>query len=158
MDLENGDTADLVRAIDQNLAIEPPGSEQGWIENLGPVRRSQQHYTCLRIESVQLHQELVQSLLFFIISASYRADAAGPSQGIQFVDENDARRDLSGLLEQIANSCGADADKHFDEFRSADRKEWHTRFPGDRASEQRLSVPGGPTSSTPFGMRAPSRA
>ena len=135
MDLENGNAANLVRPIDEDLAIEAPGSEQGWIENLRPVRRSQQHNPRLRIETVQLHEQLVERLLFFIIAAKHRADATGPSQGIQFIDEDYARCDLSGLLEQITHARCTDANKHLDEFRSADRKEWHMRFSGNRASE-----------------------
>ena len=64
------------------------------------------------------------------------------SDGVDFVDEDDARRGLLALLEHVAHAPGADADKHFDEIRAADRKERHIGFAGDGAREQRLARAG----------------
>jgi len=43
------------------------------------------------------------------------AGAAFAADGVDLVDEDDARRDALGLVEQIAHAAGADADEHFDE-------------------------------------------
>ena len=82
---------------------------------------------------------------------------AASAQRVQLVDENDAGRGLARLIEQVAHARGADADEHFDEFRAGDREERHAGLAGHRPRQQVLPVPGGPTSRTPFGTRAPSR-
>ena len=61
------------------------------------------------------------------------------ADGVDFVDEHDARRVFLSLLEQVAHARGADADEHLDEVRTADREERNVRFAGDRASEQGLA-------------------
>ncbi|KAF2989337.1 hypothetical protein MJC1_03487 [Methylocystis sp. MJC1] len=61
---------------------------------------------------------------------------------VDFVDEDDARRVLLGLLEHVAHAAGADADEHFDEVGAGDREEGHARFAGDGAGEQRLTRAG----------------
>ena len=65
--------------------------------------------------------------------------AAGAAQRVEFVDEDDRRRLLARLLEQIAHPRRADADEHFDEFRAVDREERHAGLAGHRAREQRLA-------------------
>ena len=65
--------------------------------------------------------------------------AAMPSDRVDFIDEDDARRVLFALLEQIAHAAGADADKHLDEVRTGNRKERNVRFAGDRPRQQRLA-------------------
>lgn len=43
MNLEDLDTPLLVRSINEDLAIEPPGTQQRGIENFRPVSRCEQH-------------------------------------------------------------------------------------------------------------------
>ena len=47
-----------------------------------------------------------------------------------------------GLLEQVADPAGADADEHLDEVRAGDRVERHAGLAGDGAGEQRLAGAG----------------
>ena len=47
-----------------------------------------------------------------------------------------------GLLEQVADAAGADADEHLDEVRAGDRVERHARLAGDGAGQQRLAGAG----------------
>ena len=63
---------------------------------------------------------------------------------------------LRAFVEQVAHTAGADADEHLDEFGSRDPEKRHACLAGDGARQQRLAGAGGPTSSTPRGMRAPS--
>ena len=62
---------------------------------------------------------------------------------------------LRRRLEQVAHARRADADEHLHEVGAGDRDERHARFTRDARAMSVLPVPGGPTSSTPFGMRAP---
>src|SRR5438045_2297667 len=67
---------------------------------------------------------------------------SAPAKPVELVDEHDARRLGFGLLEEIADPCGADADEHLDEFRSAEAEEGDVRFARDGAREQRLAGAG----------------
>ena len=76
--------------------------------------------------------------------AAERIGAARPAERVQFVDENDRRRPLARLDEEIAHARRADANEHFDEFGAVDGEEGHARFAGDGARQQRLAGAGRP--------------
>src|SRR5206468_2042698 len=67
--------------------------------------------------------------------------AAHAADGVDLVDEKQTQNVLFRRLEHIANPAGADADEHLDEFRAADRKEWHAHLTGDGAGQQRFAGP-----------------
>src|SRR5262249_24579541 len=68
-----------------------------------------------------------------------KTGAAMPPDGVDLVDEDDARRVLLALLEEVANAGRADADEHLDEVRTADREERYVRLTRDRTGEERLA-------------------
>ena len=92
-------------------------------------------------EPVHLHQQLVEGLLAFVVTAT-QTGAALTTDGIDLIDENDARRVLLGLLEQIANPGCADADEHLDEVRAGDGEKGHPGLACDGAGQQRLTGSG----------------
>src|SRR5450756_155077 len=55
---------------------------------------------------------------------------------VDFIDEDDARRVLLGLLEHVAHAARADADEHFHEVRTRNGEERHVGFARDRARDQ----------------------
>src|SRR6266446_1218513 len=55
---------------------------------------------------------------------------------VDLVDENDTRRGFLALLEHVADTACADADKHFHEIGAADGKEGNVGFAGDRTRKQ----------------------
>ncbi len=57
---------------------------------------------------------------------------------VDLVDEDDARRVLLALAEQIPDTACADTDEHLDEVRARDREERNSGLARDRAREQRL--------------------
>src|SRR6202040_872701 len=61
------------------------------------------------------------------------------ADGVNFVNENDAWRGFLALLEHVANTACADADKHLNKVRTADGKEGNIRFACNRACQQRLA-------------------
>ena len=71
--------------------------------------------------------------------AAAETGAAMASHRVDLIDENNARRILLALNEQIADPRGADADKHLDEVRTADAEKRHTGFAGDRPRHQSLT-------------------
>ena len=70
------------------------------------------------------------------------ARAAVPPNGIDLVDEDDARRVFLGIVEQVAHTGRAHADEHLDEVGTGNREEGHPRLPRDRAGEQRFTGSG----------------
>jgi hypothetical protein len=72
------------------------------------------------------------------------AAPAMATDGVDLVDEDDRRRRLLGLFEQVAHAARADADEHLDEVGAGDREERHARPHRRRPGERVLPVPGGP--------------
>ena len=68
-------------------------------------------------ETVDLHEQLIERLLAFVMTAA-KAGAAVPSDRIDFVDEDDAWRVLLGLVEHVPHTRSAYADEHLDEIRA----------------------------------------
>ena len=91
------------------------------------------------------------------VRRSRRLDAAAAAaKGVHFVDEDDAGQ---GVLARARRGRvrGSGADEHLDELGARRSRRRHTCSAGDGARQHVLPVPGGPTSRTPLGMRAPSR-
>jgi hypothetical protein len=76
------------------------------------------------------------------VPAGVRADAARPSKSVELVDEDDRRRLLTRLLEQVAHAGGADADEHLDELGPGDGEERHLGLARDGLGEERLAGAG----------------
>src|SRR5213076_296714 len=123
--------------------------------HVGTIGRGDQDHAFVRLEAVHLDEQLIERLLAFVVSSA-KARATVAADRIDLVDEDDARRVLLALLEQVTDPAGADAHEHLDEVRSRDREERHARLAGARASSV-LPVPGGPIIRTPLGMRPPRR-
>ncbi len=138
--LENALPALKIGPIDHDLPVEPAGPEESRVENVGPVRRCEEDHPLVRLEAVHLDEELVQRLLALVVAASH-AGAAHAADGVELVDEDDARRVRLPLLEEVAHPGGADAHEHLDEVGAADGEEGSLRLAGHGAGEQRLAGP-----------------
>ena len=122
--------------FDVDLAVEPAGTQQRFVQNVGPVGCGQDNDSGVRPESVHLCQQLVQRIFAFVIRRVTDVFASGPSDGVDFIDEDDARCFLLGLAEQVAHARCPDADKHLDEIRSADREERDVGLSGHGFGQQ----------------------
>ncbi len=138
MHFENLLAAAEIRAVDDDLTVEAAGTQQRRIENVGAVRRGDQNDAGVLIEAVHLDEQLVERLFALVVTAA-ETGAALAADRVDFVDEDDARRGLLRLIEEIANARGADADEHLDEVGTGDREERNARFARNRAREQRLT-------------------
>ncbi len=139
--LEDLAAADPVGPVDDDLAVEAAGTEQGRIEDVRAVGGGDQDDVVLHLEAVHLDEQLVQRLLALVVAAA-EAGAAMTPDGVDLVHEDDAGARLLRLLEQVADARGADADEHLDEVRARDREERHTRLARDGAREQGLTGTG----------------
>ena len=93
------------------------------------------------LEAVHLGEHLVERLLALVVAAA-EAGAALAADRVDLVDEDDRPAHLAGLLEQVADAAGADADEHLHEVRAGDRQEADAGLTGDGAGEQRLAGAG----------------
>ena len=130
-----------VGRVDADLAVEAAGAQQRGVEDVGAVRRRDEDDVRLGVEAVHLDEQLVQRLLALVVPAA-EAGAAVAADRVDLVDEDDGRRVLLGLVEQVAHAARADADEHLDEVRTGDRVERHARLTGDGAREERLARSG----------------
>ncbi len=122
--------------VHNDLAVEPARPQQRRIENVGTVRGREQNHAFVRFEAVHLDEQLVQRLLALVVPSA-QTGAAVAADGVDFVDEDDARRVGLALLEQVAHTRGADADEHLDEVGARHGEERPPRFTGDGFGKQR---------------------
>ena len=134
-----------VRGRDADAAVEPTRAQQRRVEDLGAVGGAQDDDGLVAVEAVHLGEDLVQRLLALVVGAGDpRRSLAGAPDRVKLVDEDDRRRGLLGLGEQVADAGGADADDRLDELRRGDREERRVRLAGHRAGQQRLAGAGRP--------------
>src|SRR5690606_12569260 len=77
-------------------------------------------------------------LLALIVTAA-ETGAAMASDGVDLVDEDDARRVRLPLLEEVADAAGAHADEHLDEVGAGHREEGTGGLAGHGPGEKRLA-------------------
>ena len=145
-----------VGSIDEDMAIKAAGPQERGVERLGTVRGRHDDDAVVGTEAVHFDEQGIERLLAFVVAA-HQAVAAALAERVEFIDEDDARRLGFGLLEHVANAGGADADEHFDKVRTRQAKNGTPASPAMALASSVLPVPGGPTSSTPLGMRPPRR-
>ena len=100
-----------VGQVDRHLAVEAARPQQGRVEDVGPVGRRDDDDARVGGEAVHLDEDLVQRLLPLVM-ASAKSAAAAASDGVDLVDEDDARRVLARRLEEVAHTGRAHADEH----------------------------------------------
>src|SRR5690606_34255875 len=106
------------------------------------------------LEAVELDQELVQGLLPLVVAAT-EAGATVTPDGVDLVDEDNGRCALLGLLEEVTDTGGADADEHLDEVGAGDGHEGNTGLAGHGPGEQRLAGAGRPVEQHALGDLGP---
>ena len=124
-----------------DLAVETPGAHQRLVEDVGPVGGGQNDDARIGLEAVHLREELVERILPLIVAREPGILAAGAADGVDLVDEDDARRLLLGLLEKVADTRGAHADEHLHEVGTRNREERHVGFACDGLRQQGLTRP-----------------
>ena len=142
MHLENRRAASTIRSLHHHATVEAAWSQQCLVQHVRAVGGREDDDPFARIEAVHLGQDLVQCLLALIVTTELCAAAARTTDGVQLIDEDDRRRSLACLFEQIADSRGANAHDHFDELGGTETEERDTRLAGNRARQQGLAGAG----------------
>src|SRR6267143_5681195 len=137
VDLKDLESTVSVRDANLDLPVEPTGPAQRGIERIRAVRCTDHDDLAARLESVHQREQLGDDPTFHLARdlVPLRSDA------VQFVDEDDARRVLFGLLEDVAEVLFALAVELRHDLRSGDRLEVRVRLRGDRLREEGLAGP-----------------
>ena len=142
-DLAHVHVEDLLTATDigqghVDLAVKTARAQQSGVQDVGAVGRGHDDHAEVGLKAVHLNQHLVQGLLAFVV-ATAQARTALATHGVDFIDEDDARRVFLGVVEHVANARCAHADEHFHEVRARDAEEGHLGFTRDGLGEQGLT-------------------
>jgi hypothetical protein len=141
VDAQDFDAAFDVGDADVNLTVEAAGTHERRVQNVDAVGRRDDDDAGVVSEAVHFDQELVQGLFAFVVTAAQSGSALA-ADGVDFVDEEDARGVLFGGFEHVADAAGADADEHFQKVRAGDEVEGNVRFAGDGSGDQRFAGAG----------------
>src|SRR5579864_7827502 len=76
------------------------------------------------------------------------------ADGVNFVNEDEARHVFACLFKHVANATGADADEHFDKVRTTDAEEGGVSLARDRLGQKRLARSGSADHENAFGNAA----
>ena len=139
VDLENLLALAHVGQPDLYLTVETPGTHQRLVQDVGTVRRREDDHPGVGLEAVHLGEQLVERVLALVVAREPGILAAGPADGVDFVDEDDAGGFLLGLLEKVADSRRPHPDEHFDEVGARNREERHIGLPGHGFGQQGLT-------------------
>ena len=137
VNLKNLETALHVGRAHRHLPVEAPGPQQRRIEDIRPVGGRDDDDAVVGHEAVHLDEQLVERLLALLVAQ--RVAAAAPANGVELVDEDDARGMTAGVAEHLTDARRTDAGIHLDEIGSARKQKRHVGFTGDRAREKRLA-------------------
>src|SRR5258706_8835890 len=114
MDFENSQPSIPVGSIHRDTAVKAAWTQQGYVKSIGAVGGRDDNHGLPCIETIHLHQQLVECLLAFIVGVD--ACSTLPSYGVDLINEDDAGCSLLGLVEKITHTAGTDANQHFHEF------------------------------------------
>ena len=116
--LENLRTAFKVGPTNADLAVEAAWAHERIVEDIGAVRGGHEYHALVGRETVHFHEELVERVLALIVAALHGTTPTGASDGIYFINKNDAGGFFAGLPEEVAHTARAYADEHFYEVRT----------------------------------------
>ena len=138
VDLEDRLPTTDIWTVDEHVAVEATGPEEGGVERLWTVRGRHHDHAAVAPEAVHLHEQGVERLLALVVAAD-DARATGLSESVELVDEDDAGGLRLGLLEHVADAGSPDSDEHLHEVTAGEPKKRDTRLPRDRLGEKCLA-------------------
>ena len=141
VDLQDGLTAPDVGQTHIDLPVKAARAQQGGVQDVLAVGGGQDDDPLVRAEAVHLHQQLVQGLLPFVVSAP-QAGAPAAAHGVDLVDEDDGGGFLLGLLEQVPDAGRAHAHIQLHKVRAGDGQEVDPGLPGHRLGDEGLARAG----------------
>mmetsp|Transcript_68968 Transcript_68968/g.110459 ORF Transcript_68968/g.110459 Transcript_68968/m.110459 type:complete len:372 (+) Transcript_68968:687-1802(+) len=144
-----------VRAVHCDLPVESAGAQQSGVQDVGAVGGREDDDAGVALEAVHFGQQLIDGLLPLVAAPAPGAAAALPPDGVELVDEDDARGLRLGALEQVPHPRRPHAHEHLHELRRGDGEERHTCLPRHGLGQQRLPGPGRPRQQAALGDLGP---
>ena len=141
MDLEDFLAAFYIRSADRDLSVKTSGTQNGGVQDIGPVGRRHDDDAFVDAETVHLDQQLVEGLLTLIVGAA-QSGASAPGDRVDLIDENDTGGVLFGLIKHVPDTGSADTDEHLDEIRTGDAEERYFCLSRDGLGQQGLTGSG----------------
>jgi len=129
-----GSTSDVWKR-DLYPSIETTRASQSFVQTLRIIGGCDKNDACAGVETIQLCQKLIESLLCI----SGIACIPRPTDGVQLIDEDDCWCFGTGLGEQFANTSSSHPDIHFVEFRARHVEDRTACFSGYGTSKHSLS-------------------
>jgi len=160
-DLAHVDAEDLLATLEvgacpRRFADRSARAAAARIENVGPVRRGEQDHAFIRFEAVHFHEQLVQRLLALVVTAAQPGPRWRPTASISSMKmmqgawalpwSNRSRTRDAPTPTNISTKSEPDIEK-----------KGRPASPATALASSVFPVPGGPTSSAPFGSRPPRR-
>src|SRR5690606_7749687 len=121
-----------------HLTVEAARAQQSRVENIRAVGGGDDDDAVVHFEAVHLHQQLVEGLLTLVVTATH-AGATMATDGVDLVDEDDARGMFLGLVEHVTHAGSTHADEHLDEVGTGNGEEGYFRLTGNSLGQQRLA-------------------
>ena len=125
--LQDGYPAVLVRIVHRHLPVKPAGTHQRRIQDIPPVGGGHHNDAFVHGKAVHFHQQLVQGLLTFIVSAA-QACAPVTAHRVDLIYKDDCGSHFLRLVKKISDPAGAHAHKHLHKVAAADGEEGNTRL------------------------------
>mmetsp|Transcript_23023 Transcript_23023/g.32147 ORF Transcript_23023/g.32147 Transcript_23023/m.32147 type:complete len:418 (+) Transcript_23023:331-1584(+) len=141
VDTKDTGTALEVGKVDGDLTIETSGTEKGCIKNVDTVSSGNGDNSRVSIETVHLNEDLVNSLFTFIVTSGETSTTL-TTDGINFVNEDNARSILLGLSKDVTDTGSTHTNEHLYEFRTRDGNEGDTGLTGNSLGEEGLTGTG----------------
>ena len=141
MDLENAFPSLDVRQRHHNLTIDATWAQKSRIQYIGTVGRSNENDSLVGFEPVHFDQQLIQGLFSFVVASS-QTGTAMPSNGVEFINKDDAGSIFLPLLKKVSDPTRPHADEHLNKIRSADAEKGNAGFSCDGPSHKSLPRPG----------------
>ena len=138
MDLEDLSPPLEIGEVDFNEAVESARPSEGGIQDFFLVGCGEDDDVGVRIESIHLHEQLVQSSVSFVIAASAHPRPLLP-HSVDLINEDDRRRTFLGLFEEVSHTLRTDTDVHLDELATADGEEGHFALSRAGLGDHRLA-------------------
>mmetsp|Transcript_68675 Transcript_68675/g.161541 ORF Transcript_68675/g.161541 Transcript_68675/m.161541 type:complete len:243 (+) Transcript_68675:641-1369(+) len=123
---------------DLHAAVEAARTEKGVVQDIGPVRGGHDDDAAVALKAVHLREDLIQGLLSLVVATSH-ASSSLTSDGIDLIDENNARRLLLRLLEDVADARRTHTNEELDELGGGGLDERHAGLASERLGHEGLS-------------------
>ena len=143
MDLEDGSAPVEVGKVDINTAVEAAGAKEGVVEDIDAVGGGDDDHARVTLKAVHLREDLVEGLrsvkneersdllekacknnvkciacshLLALIVTTSKTGATLPSDGVNLINEDNTRRVLLSLPEEVPDAAGTNTNEHLNEF------------------------------------------